>query len=127
MMSLANFLSASEMDNRPINYSNPFSVAGHIAGGIGSSDAGDDYRKITYANVTLEKTTLVGSTGYVSVELTPQYEVFDAIDFCPGDCGSPAEQLITVPMSRLEKSGNAYDVPFKVIFSPESRSKRFWF
>src|SRR5260370_26046343 len=127
MMSLANFLSASEMDNRPINYSNPFSVAGHIAGGIGSSDAGDDYREITYANVTLEKTTLVGSTGYVSVELTPQYEVFDAIDFCPGDCGSPAEQLITVPMSRLEKSGNAYDVPFKVIFSPESRSKRFWF
>jgi hypothetical protein len=127
MMSLSNFLSASEMDNRPINYSNPFSVAGHIAGGIGSSDAGDDYRKITYANVTLEKTTLIGSTGYVSVELTPHYEVFDAIDFCPGDCGSPAEQLITVPMSRLEESGNAYDVPFKVIFAPESRSKRFWF
>jgi hypothetical protein len=127
MMSLSNFLSDSEMNNRPINYSNPFSVAGHIAGGIGSSDAGDDYRKITYANVTLEKTTLVGSTGFVSVELTPHYEVFDAIDFCPGDCGSPAEQLITVPMSRLEKSGNAYDVPFKVIFTPESRSKRFWF
>jgi hypothetical protein len=126
-MSLSNFLSSSEMDNRPINYSNPFSVAGHIAGGIGSSDAGPDYRKITYANVTLEKTTLIGSTGYVTVELTPHYEVFDAIDFCPGDCGSPAEQLVTVPMSRLEASGAAYDVPFKVIFTPESRSKRFWF
>jgi len=125
-MSLANFLSTSEMENRPINYSNPLSVAGHIAGGIGSSDAGDDYRKITYANVTLEKTTLIGSTGYVTVELTPHYEVFDAIDFCPGDCGSPAEQLITVPMSRLEASGAAYDVPFKVIFTPESRSERFW-
>ena len=126
-MSLSNFLSASEMNNRPINYSNPFSVAGHIAGGIGSSDAGDDYRKITRANVTLEKTTLFGSTGYVTVELIPHYEVFDAIDFCPGDCGSPAEQIITVPMSRLEASGAAYDVPFKVIFSPEPRSKRFWF
>ena len=126
-MSLANFLSTSEMDNRPINYSNPFSVAGHIAGGIGSSDAGDDYRKITYANVGLEKTTLIGSTGYVTVELTPHYEVFDAVDFCPGDCGSPVEQWITVPMSRLEASGAAYDVPFKVIFSPETRSKRFWF
>lgn len=127
VMSLSNFLSASEMDNRPINYSNPFSVAGHIAGGIGSSDAGDDYRKITRANVALEKTTLIGSTGYVSVELIPHYEVFDAIDFCPGDCGSSAEQVITVPMSRLEKSGAAYDVPFKVIFSPEPRSERFWF
>jgi hypothetical protein len=126
-MSLANFLSADEMNNRPINYSNPLSVAGHIAGGIGESDAGPDYRKITRANVALEKTTLIGSTGYVSVELIPHYEVFDAIDFCPGDCGSRAERFVTVPMSRLEASGHAYDVPFKVIFSPEPRSKRFWF
>ena len=37
------------------------------------------------------------------------------------------EQLVTVPMSRLEASGEAYDVPFKVIFTPEPRSKRFWF
>lgn len=126
-MSLANFLSTDEMANRPINYSNPLSVAGHIAGGIGSSDAGDDYRKITRANVALEKTTLLGNTGYVSVELFPHYEVFDAIDFCSGDCGSPAEQLVTVPMSRLEASGAAYDVPFKVRFTPDSRSERFWF
>ncbi len=126
-MSLSNFLSAAEMNNRPINYSNPFSVAGHIAGGIGSSDAGDDYRKISRANVTLEKTPIIGNTGYVSIRLIPHYEVFDAIDFCPGDCGSPAEQIVTVPMSRLEASGRAYDVPFKVIFSPEPRSKRFWY
>ncbi|WP_280323445.1 DUF4157 domain-containing protein [Pseudomonas sp. BN102] len=126
-MSLANFLSADEMANRPINYSNPLSIAGHIAGNIGSSDAGDDYRKITYGNVTLEKTVLMGNTGYVSVELTPRYEVFDAIDFCPGDCGSYAEQWVTIPMSRLEASGAAYDVPFKVRFTPETRSERFWF
>jgi len=127
MMSLSNFLSAREMNERPINYSNPFSVPGHIAGDIGSSDAGPDYRKITYANVTLERTPVIGSTGYVSVQLTPHYEVFDAVDFCPGDCGSLAEQQVTVPMSRLEESGEAYDVPFKVIFSPDPRSKRFWY
>jgi hypothetical protein len=126
IMSIANFLSSSEMDNRPINYSNPFSIAGHIAGGIGSSDAGDDYRKV-WGNVTLEKVPLIGSTGYVSVGTTLHYEVFDAIDFCPGDCGSPAEQVVTVPMSRLEASGEAYDVPFKVTFVPESRSKRFFY
>jgi len=126
-MSVENFLSRPELDNRPINYSNPFSIAGHIAGGIGSSDAGDDYRKVLWGNATLEKVPLVGSTGYVSVETTLHYEVFDAVDFCPGDCGSPAEQMITVPMSRLEASDEAYDVPFKVTFVPDSRSKRFWY
>jgi len=126
-MSVENFLSRTELDNRPINYSNPFSIAGHIAGGIGSSDAGPDYRKVLWGNATLEKTPLIGSTGYVSVETTLHYEVFDAVDFCPGDCGSRAEQAITIPMSRLEAGGEAYDVPFKVTFVPESRSKRFFY
>lgn len=127
MMSLSNFLSDSEMHDRPINFSNPFSVAGHIAGGIGSSDAGPDYRSITHANVELERVPVIGTTGYIRVSMSPRYEVFDAIDFCPGDCGSPAEQLVTVPMSRLEASGHAYDVPFKVSFRVPERVKRFWF
>lgn len=126
-MSVENFLSRAELDSRLINYSNPFSIAGHIAGGIGSSDAGDDYRKVLWGNVTLERVPLVGSTGYVHAQTTLHYEVFDAIDFCPGDCGSPAEQLVTVPMSRLEASGEAYDVPFKVTFVAEPRSKRFFY
>jgi hypothetical protein len=42
------------------------------------------------------------------------------IDFCPGKCGSPAEQFVTVPMSRLEASEEVYDVPFLVRFVPES-------
>jgi hypothetical protein len=75
----------------------------------------------------LKKTSLLGSTGYVSVELTPQYQVFEAIDFCSGDCGSKAEQLVNISMSMLEVSDAPYDVPFKVIFSPESRSKIFDF
>lgn len=126
-MSLDNFMSKFEMENRPINYTNPFSVAGHIAGGIGSSEAGDDQRKIIKGNVTLERVPLVGSTGYVKVDVSLKYEIFDAIDFCPGDCGSSAEQLITVPMSRLEAHGRAFDVPFKVIFWSEERTERFWF
>jgi len=126
-MSVSSFLSRTEMDNRPINYSNPFSIAGHIAGGIGSSDAGPDYRKIEWGNVMLERDPLALGHGYTSVETTLHYEVFDAVDFCPGDCGSPAEQIVTIPMSRLEAGGDAYDVPFKVKFVPESRSKRFWF
>jgi hypothetical protein len=124
LMSISNFLSQAEMDDRPINYSNPLSIAGHIAGGIGSSDAGDDRRSVR-GNVTLERVTLFGAQAYTKVETTLHYEILDAIDFCPGDCGSPAEQLITVPMSRLEASDQAYDVPFKVEFLAPSRTKRF--
>lgn len=121
---LTNYLSASEMDNRPIDYSNPLSKAGNIAGGIGSSDAGPDYRKIVRANVSMEKVPLVGNSGYIDFTLTPHYEVFDAVDFCPGQCGSPAEQIFTIPLSRLEASGEAYDVPYFVRFQPEPVTNR---
>jgi hypothetical protein len=124
MVGLSNFLSAAEMDNRQINFSNIFSKAGNIAGGIGSSDAGDDYRKILSGNVTMTKTPLIGNSGYIDFELTAHYEVFDAIDFCPGQCGSSAEQQFTIPMSRLEASDEAYDVPYIVRFTPETRSNR---
>jgi hypothetical protein len=127
MMPIGDFLTPSELDFRDITYSNPLSIAGHLAGGISSSDAGPDYRKVTRGNVSLTRTPLVAGTGYTTVETTLHYEVGDAVDFCPGDCGSLAEQMVTVPMSRLEASGLAYDVPFVVRFVPESRSKRFWF
>ena len=124
IVGLSNFLSAAEMDDRQINYSNPLSKAGNIAGGIGSSDAGPDYRKILWGNVSMTKYPLIGNSGYIDFELTARYEVFDAIDFCPGQCGSPAEQQLTIPMSRLEATGEAYDVPFIVRFTPETRSNR---
>ncbi|HEX6371352.1 MAG TPA: DUF4157 domain-containing protein [Longimicrobium sp.] len=125
--SLTNFLSAGEMENRNINFSNPFSIAGNIAGGIGSSDAGPDTRKITRANVAMEKVPLVGNSGYINLELIPHYEVFDAVDFCPGDCGAFVEQNATIPLSRLEASGDAYDVPFRVEFSPEPETRSVFF
>jgi hypothetical protein len=123
-MSLSNFLSESEMKNRPINYSNPLSKAGNIAGGIGKSAAGKDYRKIIHGNVSMTKTPLIGNSGYIDFELTIRYEVGDAVDFCPGQCGSPAEQQFTIPLSRLEASGEAFDVPFVVRFRPENRTNR---
>ena len=125
--SLSNFLSPSEMNNRPINFSNPFSKAGNIAGGIGSSDAGPDSRAIQRANVVLQKVPLVGNSGYIYLELVPHYEVLDAVDLCPGQCGSPAEQAFTIPLSRLEAVGAAYDVPYVVRFQPEPETKRVFF
>jgi len=122
--SLANFLSASEMNDRPINFSNPLSIAGNIAGGIGSSAAGPDFRKIARANVVLEKIPLIGNSGYIYFELVPFYEVYDAVDLCPGQCGSPAEQIFTIPLSRLEAMGRAFDVPYVVKFQPEHETRR---
>ncbi len=122
--SLTNFLSAREMNNRPINFSNPFSKAGNIAGGIGSSAAGPDLRKIARANVVLEKIPLIGNSGYIYFELVPFYEVLDAVDFCPGQCGSPAEQIFTIPLSRLEATGRAFDMPYVVRFQPEPETRR---
>jgi hypothetical protein len=122
--SLTNYLSASEMNNRPIDYSNPFSKAGNIAGGIGTSDAGPDYRKIISANVGMEKVPIIGDSGYINFRLIPHYEVFDAVDFCDGQSGSPLEEILTIPLSRLEASGEAYDVPYIVRFRPQPRTKR---
>lgn len=124
VVSLTNFLSASEMNDRPINFSNPFSKAGNIAGGIGSSAAGPDFRKIARANVVLEKIPLIGNSGYIYFKLVPLYEVYDAVDLCPGQCGSPAEQIFTIPLSRLEAMGRAFDVPYVVKFQPEPETRR---
>ncbi len=121
---LTNYLSPSEMNDRPIDYSNPLSKAGNIAGGIGSSDAGPDFRKIAQANVEMLKVPLLGDSGYIDFKLIPHYEVYDAVDLCPGQCGSPAEQLFTIPLSRLEASGEAYDVPYVVKFQPEPQENK---
>ena len=126
MYPLSAFLSSAEKV-RDIDFSNPFTIEGNIAGGVGSSDAGPDLRQIQWGNVNLERTPLIGGIGYTSIELTLHYEVLDAVDFCPGGCGSFAEQHYTIPLSRLEASGEAYDVPFAVRFVPPSKSRRVFF
>ena len=72
----------------------------------------------------MEKVPLIGNSGYIDFTLTSHYEVFDAVDFCPGQCGSLLEQMFTIPLSRLEASGEAYDVPFVVRFQPEEATNR---
>jgi hypothetical protein len=43
--------------------------------------------------------------------------VKDTVDLCPGNCGSDAEQVATVPISWFEATGISGDVPFWVEFS----------
>ena len=121
---ITNFLSPAEMD-LDTNFANPFTIPGNIAGGIGSSDAGMDSRKITWGQVSFDVTSLPIGGNIVNIEVILGFEVKDAIDFCPGDCGAILEQtLATIKMSRLEASGEAYDVPFVVRFTGPRKNKR---
>ena len=54
-----------------------------------------------------------------------ELEIFDAIDFCPGGCGTPREQILTVPFSRREASGLAYDVPIHLKVSMPTKQSEF--
>jgi hypothetical protein len=119
---LALFVSAGDI-NFPINFNNPFDTPGHIAGGVGSSDAGPDWRmslgNLLFYRMTDEK----GETTKLIIRSGIDFWVFDAMDFCPGDPGSGLEQKLTIPLSRLEASNWAYDVPLLVNFPGPSASR----
>jgi hypothetical protein len=122
MMSIDNFVTPAEKE-LSTEFENPFSIPGNIAGGISWSDAGWDYRRILRGNVSFLKTPIIGGITMVKIETTLLFEVGDAIDFCPGACGAPAEQIMTVPLSRLEASREAYDMPYVVRFFAPNRTK----
>jgi hypothetical protein len=99
-----------------MNFDQPLTKPGNVAGGVSSSDAGPDRRQVSGGirfRVVREK-----AGEPVQVEIQPQFRflVTDAIDFCPGGAGAGFEKKFTVPLSRLEKSKEAYDVPFQVSF-----------
>lgn len=119
----AQIFAAAELDF-PINFNIPTEIPGHIAGGVGSSDAGPDTRRMEGSIVFFRSTGADGRTTGVRVRTDLQFIVRDAIDFCPGDFGAGLELMLTVPLSRLERSGEvwpgeplAYDVPFEVRFT----------
>ncbi len=120
---LNNFISNSEK-RLFTNFSNPFTIPGNIAGGISGSDAGRDSRRITWGRVSFDITELPFGNKMVEIEAFVNFEVKDAIDFCPGGCGAILEQsLATIQMSRLEASCEAYDTPYVVRFPGPRRTK----
>jgi hypothetical protein len=88
-------------------------LPGLIAGGISLSNAGKDSRSVS-GMVQMLRTVVAGKTTSVKIRTKFHFVVRDAIDFCPGNPGNWLAQSITVPMSRLEASGFASDVPFEV-------------
>lgn len=119
---LALFVSAGDL-NFPINFNNPFDTPGHIAGGVGSSDAGPDWRMSLGNLLFYRMTDDKGETTKLIIRSGIDFWVFDAMDFCPGDPGSGLEQNLTIPLSRLEASNWAYDVPLLVNFPGPAASR----
>ncbi len=110
-----------------MNFNVPSDIAGNLAGGIGDNEARckvgahpspqDDDRLVTgTAQVT------GNGDGSLTVEPDMTFEVHDTIDLCPGDCGTQLEQCATVILSRLEATGVAGDIPFKVKFPARSQA-----
>lgn len=115
------FLNSKERNNLPINYADPFSGPGNVAGGISPSAAGMDKRRLR-GYVKFFKHRKKGKVTSVIMETSFKFIVTDAIDFCPqgtGDPGASFEQFLTNPLSRLEASKLTFDVLFKVFFKPK--------
>jgi len=91
-------------------------IAGNVAGGIGKDETKfpigatpspfNDSRE-----AKVEASLTRNADGSVTVAPAIKFKVKDTIDLCPGDCGSAAEQVATVPLSRFEATGIAGDVP----------------
>ena len=118
-----------ETDGDPLlmDFSTIGSVPGNLAGGVGKTQTtcsvgatpspADDARILSDVTATLIR----NPNGSITVTPTLHLRVIDTVDLCPGNCGSDVgvinEQLATIPMSRLEASGVAGDVPFTVDFT----------
>lgn len=119
----------SEEINFPLNFNNPFDIPGHIAGGASadgasSSNYGPDTRKLK-GNISVLKQN-DPATGTVAITLTAdfEFEIHDAMDFCPGNPGAFMEQTLTVPLSRLEATGAAKDIGLQVNFKVTNLQRR---
>jgi hypothetical protein len=102
-----------------INWSNPYDIPGHIAGGQSGGAGGDDTRSVRGDLIVRRVVGVDGQSRYKAIS---DFEYFanDTVDFCPGGAGSGLEQNLTVPLSRLEATGTAWacDVPFDVTYRP---------
>jgi Domain of unknown function (DUF4157) len=105
-----------------MNFSIPRDVAGNLAGGIGKNQRAckSGARPSPFDDERLAKgsvTVVRDPRGDIFVYPIINYTVKDTIDLCPGDCGTKAEQVATVPISQFEATGISGDVPFTVEFT----------
>ncbi len=111
-----------------MDFSAPTELPGNIAGGIGKDQLTqqigsrpspqNDSREVT-GGVTVTRQ----SDGSMTVASQFEFRAADTIDLCPGNLGANLEQNLTIPLSRLEASGVAGDVPFEVHFGGPAHTR----
>ena len=102
-----------------MNFNLPTEVPGNIAGDVGSDQLTcavgampspfNDVRRAD-GPVTLVR----DDRGSLMAQVAIDFLVMDTIDLCPGNCGTDAELIATLPLSWFEASGISGDVPFSV-------------
>jgi hypothetical protein len=110
---LAAIISPAEL-NAPFSFSDVFTIAGLVAGGVSPGPGAPESRKLSIKQVLIRRADVMGFTTGVQLRVQFHFVVQDSIDFCPGAMGGPLAQSVTIPMSRLEASGMAFPVPFEV-------------
>lgn len=103
-------------------------IPGNIAGGVGEGGPpghtiSDPDTRNAWGDVVIRVAPGAGGAGgTVSVTPSLNFHVHDTIDFCPGAIGDAAAQMVTIAMSRLEKTESRFgpvfaaDVPFDIDF-----------
>jgi hypothetical protein len=126
---IASALAAVGDPNDPahMNFDIPGDIAGNVAGGIGTNQTTHPLGATPSPfndSRTADGTVTVTRNPDGSLTAVPsiRFQVRDTIDLCPGDCGTPAEQIATVPLSRWEATGISGDVPIIVDFTAPARS-----
>jgi outer membrane protein OmpA-like peptidoglycan-associated protein len=92
-------------------FNNNTRAGGQLFGGVGSSEFGDDTRKLD-GTIHLDRTPSGGGIQ-VSGFVTFKYDHTDGVDFCPGNTGEAANAILqnaVTNVSRIEASGMARDV-----------------
>ncbi|UWZ81736.1 eCIS core domain-containing protein [Occallatibacter riparius] len=110
------------MLEREMVFTDPFTVPGLIAGGIGKTQESCRVGRNTEGAIN-DARSVTGTVNVIqntdgTLLLTPSltFTVVDTIDFCPGNCGGFPGTMLTVPLSRWEASSISGDVPFTVVF-----------
>ncbi len=98
----------------PFSFSDVKTIPGIIAGGVSPGPNAPEWRSLSLGQLLIRRAVVGGRTTGLRMRVQFHFVVHDSIDFCPGAMGGFFAKYITIKLSRLEKSGLAYPVPFEV-------------
>lgn len=113
------FAITPEITEDILDFGNPFTIPGNIAGGVGKAPEQQppDTRSVSGVVFVKQINDPCGRLKSLEVRTVLDYNIKDTIDFCPGNDGAVLEKVLTIPLSYLEANGWAYDIGISVNFT----------